>query len=156
MDAEILVGRTLGSYLMRDILGRGSMGVVYAARDLALSRDVALKVIRPDAALSPDAIERLHQEALWLSRCDDPHVVRVYGSGRAEGFDYIAMELMPATLQARIVRERPDIRELVEVGAGILLGLAAAHRVGIGRIPCRAQSVPRALPPRVLSRRWGA
>ena len=131
MDAEILVGRTLAGYLMRGIIGRGSMGVVYAARDLVLSHDVAVKVIRPDTAFSADAIDRLHQEARWLLRCDDPHVVRVYGSGRAEGHDYIAMELMPATLQARIAKGRPEIRELVEIGAGILLGLAAAHRAGI-------------------------
>jgi serine/threonine-protein kinase len=131
MNAETLVGRTFGRYLIGDILGRGTMGVVYAGRDVAASRDVALKVICPDDAFGTDEIQRFQHEALWLSRCDDPHVVRVYGTGCVDGVDYIAMERMQSTLQARIAWPRPDMRELVEIGAGILLGLAAAHREGI-------------------------
>jgi serine/threonine protein kinase len=131
MDATTLVGRTLDRYLLDDLLGQGSMGVVYRARDLVTSCDVALKVLAPRDGCDDLATARFRREALWLSYCHDPHIVHVYATGQAKGFDYIAMELMTATLQSRASEGRSSIEALASVGAGILLGLAAAHRVGI-------------------------
>ena len=130
MTATTLTGRTLGSYLVGDLLGQGGMGLVYKARDTRRGRDVALKTLRPSDATAGDP-ERIQQEALWLSRCDNAHIVRVYDAGRADEVSYIAMELMATTLQARIVRGCADLAEWVDVATSILRGLAAAHAAGI-------------------------
>jgi serine/threonine protein kinase len=126
-----LVGRTLGGYAIRKLLGRGGMGAVYQAWDRAFARDVALKVAVAEPAARPGAREWLEHEARWLHHCDDPHVVPIYAVGRDGALAYIAMELMAYTLQDRIGEPSLTVAELVEIGAGLLLGLAAAHRVGI-------------------------
>lgn len=77
MDSTTLVGLTLDNYRLDHLLGRGGMGVVYKARDLATSRDVAVKVLGSGNEPGIDAAERFQREALWLSRCDDPHIVSV-------------------------------------------------------------------------------
>ena len=131
MDASHLTGATLGRYDIGGVVGRGGMGVVYWARDRMIGRAVALKTLVPYST-SRARVEWFRREAEWLSRCDDPHIVRVYDSGCVSGIEFIAMELMDTTLDLRI-RTRPpaDLSEIVEVAAGILMGLAAVHRAGI-------------------------
>jgi serine/threonine-protein kinase len=124
-----LIGRKIGCYLIRSVVGRGGMAVVYRARDLGRRRDVALKVL--DSRTGADAIARFCCEATWLASCRDPHIVRIFDTGRAGGVHYIAMELMATTLQARLTDRRPGCDELVAVGAGLLRGLVAAHRAGL-------------------------
>jgi eukaryotic-like serine/threonine-protein kinase len=128
-DATSLAGRTLERYLIGAQIGRGGMGVVYRARDARTGRELAFKVLQP--AAGQEAIDRLHREAFWLAHCRDPHIVTVFDAGRAGGVDYIAMELMAATLQSRIGSCLPATGEIVDVGIGMLTGLAAAHRLGV-------------------------
>jgi eukaryotic-like serine/threonine-protein kinase len=129
LDSAALVGRRLGRYGIGELIGRGGMGMVYRARDSRARRDVALKVL--GAASGQEAIDRFQREALWLSYCDGPHIVPVYDTGRVDGVDYIAMELMATTLQSRIRDGRASIGDVVSVGVSILFGLAVAHRAGI-------------------------
>ena len=131
MGVNALENRTLGRYLIQDVLGQGGMGVVYRAIDETDGREVALKTICPATPIAQAAIERFRREALWLARCHDPHIATVYRAGRAGGIDFIAMELMASTLQARIAAGHAGPAEVEGIGAQILMGLAAAHRAGI-------------------------
>ena len=128
-DSPSPVGRTLGRYVIEALIGRGGMGAVYRAHDCVNRRDVALKVLGSRAG--QDAIDRFQREALWLSCCDDPHIVSVYETGREGNIHYIAMELMATTLQSRIVSRGPTVDGVEAVASGILLALVAAHRAGI-------------------------
>jgi len=76
-------------------IGRGGMGTVYAARDLALDRQVAVKVMREDLVGSPEAAERFRGEARAAARFSHPHVVTVHDFGlTAERVGFIVMELL--------------------------------------------------------------
>lgn len=131
MSAYGLVNRKLGQYLIQDIVGQGSMGIVYRAVDEASGREVALKTIAPATPAAQSAIDRFQREAQCLERCDAPHVATVYGTGRDDGVDYIAMEMMASTLQTRVEAGPLSMVELVGIGAQILMALAVAHRAGI-------------------------
>lgn len=128
-DSPSPVGRTLGRYAIEALIGRGGMGAVYRAHDRVNQRDVALKVVGSRAG--QDAIDRFQREALWLSCCDDPHIVSIYETGRAGNIHYIAMELMATTLQSSIASRGPTVEGVESVASGILLALVAAHRAGI-------------------------
>lgn len=127
MPDDTLVGRSVGGYFILELIGHGGMASVYKARGPS-GEDVALKVLRDDGIGDP--AERLKLEAGWLSSCADPHIVRIFATGVDRGTHYIAMELLHCTLQ-HVSGVRPSVGQLVEIGAGILLGLAAAHRVGV-------------------------
>jgi serine/threonine-protein kinase len=132
MDVARLLGRSFGPYVLQALINEGRAAGVFKAHDLSTERDVALKVITvPDLARDTAVGWRFSREGQWLASCEDPHIVRVYGTGMVEGFPYIAMELLPRTL-AELVRHQPlSLDALIEAGAGILLGLAAAHRAGV-------------------------
>src|SRR5688500_4771907 len=82
----------IGPYRIVGELGRGGMGVVYAAEHGALHRVVALKVLPSLLALSPRRVERFLREAAAVARLDHPGIVRVFDAGEADGVFYYAME----------------------------------------------------------------
>ncbi|WP_437291694.1 SUMF1/EgtB/PvdO family nonheme iron enzyme [Sorangium sp. So ce406] len=77
-------------------LGQGGMGVVWAARHLALDTDVAVKFIRPErAAANPALVARFQREARATARIAHPHVVQVMDYGAVDGaVPYLVMELL--------------------------------------------------------------
>lgn len=88
-------------------LGSGGMGVVYAADNLVLSERVpvpavALKVLRPELAQAPQALQEFVQEMMLLGSLDHPGIVRFFGHGHADGWHYLVMELV----EGESVRER--------------------------------------------------
>src|SRR5579859_4806555 len=76
-------------YTILEMVGVGGMGEVYKARDLALGRLVAFKVIRPELARDPDIIERFKQEILLSSNVTHRNVIRIYDLGEADGLKFI-------------------------------------------------------------------
>ncbi len=123
----------IGRFHVLETLGQGAMGIVYAAEDVQLGRQVALKVIRDDT-LGRDPIERerLLKEARALARLSHPNVVQVHEVGEHEGAVFIVMELVHGTTLRRWLdlAERPltaVLAHFVEAAQG----LDAAHRVGI-------------------------
>src|SRR5215467_8999230 len=73
------IGRTLGSYEFKALLGSGGMGEVYRARDSKLKRDVAIKVLPPDFVCDPERVARFQREAEILASVNHPHVGAIYG-----------------------------------------------------------------------------
>jgi hypothetical protein len=77
---------------INELIGAGGMGAVYKARQLALNRPVALKILPATAARDTAFSERFALEARMLARLDHPHIVDVYDFGEADGVFYLLME----------------------------------------------------------------
>jgi eukaryotic-like serine/threonine-protein kinase len=108
------------------VLGRGATGVVYAARDPELAREVAVKVLRPQVPS-----ERLRREAQALAKLTHPNVVRIYDVGVADGEVFIAMELVRGQNLREWLAGTHDFDEILRVIVEAGRGLAAAHRAGL-------------------------
>ena len=121
-------GTTLGHFAVGDRIGAGGMGVVHAARDLTLDREVAIKVLRADG---PAAGDRLLGEARTLARIRHEAVLTVYEAGQVEGVVFIAMErIAGTTLRAHLAVRRP-LAEVLSLFQRAGHGLAAAHAHGV-------------------------
>jgi len=130
---ELLTGR----FRIRRLVARGGMGEVYEAEDLDLDEAVALKLLRPEFALSREGLDRFRHEIRLARSIQNPHICRVHDIGRAAHGSgelvYFTMELLPGeTLRARISRLGPlRIPEIRRIVADLARGLDAAHRLGI-------------------------
>jgi len=132
-----LLGRTetlarIGRYAVTHRIGVGGMGVVYAAHDPDLDRDVAIKVLRKEVDDDPVRQSWLLREAQALAKLNHPNVVHVYEVGKYDGHVFLAMELVEGrTLRAWVKAEQPRWREIVGQYIEAGHGLAAAHRAGV-------------------------
>lgn len=133
------IGDDFGRYRLLRLLGQGGMGMVYAARDAALDREVALKIINPTYAADEEFRARFKQEALALSRMDSPHVVQVHDHGELDGCLFLVTQLVPGGDLMRAIRRAnagPDGPGLPPAAAldillQVLDGIADAHRSGV-------------------------
>ena len=123
-------GTQVGRYVILSVLGKGGMGVVYAAHDPQLDRQVALKLIR--TADSAEEAERLVREAQALAKLADPHVVAVYDAGEVDGQVFVAMQLVDGEDLAVALRSRKaTVAQVLAWFVDAGRGLAAAHTAGI-------------------------
>jgi tetratricopeptide (TPR) repeat protein/tRNA A-37 threonylcarbamoyl transferase component Bud32 len=123
---------TLGRYVVLEILGRGAMGVVYAAYDPVLDRKVALKVLRDELGREPHSRERILREARGLAKLSHPNVVPIYDSGTVDGHVFFAMELVRGVTARHWSRvAKRSWRDVVDVYVQATSGLAAAHDAGL-------------------------
>jgi eukaryotic-like serine/threonine-protein kinase len=130
-DPKVL-GR-LGTCNVLTALGRGGMGVVFKAFDTTLHRMVAIKVLSPQLASSPEANRRFLREARAAAGINHPNVVVIHAVGEQSGMPYLVMEFVAGrTLHARIRSGTPfDLPALLRIAAQTADGLAAAHRQGV-------------------------
>lgn len=114
-------------------LGRGGMGVVYAAYDPKLDRNVALKLLPTRRAKHQRSKQRLIREARALAKLSHPHVVQVHDVGEYRETIYIAMELVEGhpLSQWSMKTPRPSWRDILGVYREAAQGLAAAHAKGL-------------------------
>jgi serine/threonine protein kinase len=109
------------------------MGLVFEAEDTDLLRPVALKVIRPELAASPQAMERFTLEARAMAALKHEHVVTIYQVGQQRGVAFLAMEyLQGVSLHRWLERGRkPSLDLMLRLGREMAAGLAAAHSRGV-------------------------
>src|SRR6187549_3417678 len=139
---SIAAGTKLGPYEISGLLGAGGMGEVYRARDSRLHRDVAIKVLPEVTAADPDRIARFEQEARATAALNHPNIVALYDVGTDRGTAYVVSELLTgSTLRDRIQEGPIPLRKVVEIGLGILNGLAAAHERGISHRDLKPENV---------------
>jgi len=113
------------------LLGAGGMGAVYKARQPALDRMVALKVL-PAAERGADFTERFHREARALARLNHPHIVAVYEFGEAGALRYFIMEYVDgANLRQLEKAGRLSPREALQIIPQICEALQYAHDEGV-------------------------
>ncbi|WAS93542.1 serine/threonine-protein kinase [Nannocystis punicea] len=122
----------IGPFVVLRKLGEGSMGIVYAAHDAALAREVALKVLSRRHFDSREVRTRMLREAQALARLSHPNVVQVYQAGEHCDEIYVAMEYVQGqTLRTwQRLERRPwplVLRTVIAAGRG----LAAAHAAGL-------------------------
>ncbi|HSE53014.1 MAG TPA: serine/threonine-protein kinase, partial [Gemmatimonadales bacterium] len=100
--------RALGrQYRLEREVGRGGMGVVFLATDVALERRVAVKVIHPELVVNRALAARFLAEARLIARIRHPHIVAVHSAGECEGHLYYVMDFLEGeTLRQRLQRER--------------------------------------------------
>ena len=129
--AGSLTGASIGHYLVGERLGGGAMAAVYRAQDLILKRDVALKVLLPDA----DEVmqERFRREARTVSTLAHPHIVRTIQVGQSSGIIYIAMELVEGSSLAELLEQngKLTVSDTSRILAPVAEALEYAHVQGI-------------------------
>ena len=84
-----LVGQDLGSYHILSLLGAGSMGEVYRARDTRLGRDVAIKILPAAFSQDLDRLRRFQQEARAAGTLNHPNIMAVHDVGAHDGSPYL-------------------------------------------------------------------
>ncbi len=127
------VGVNLGRYEVRGTLGKGGYGVVYRAWDLALEREVALKVLPRDMHDNAEAVARFFRESTAIARLNHPNIVRFHEVGAFQGRYYFTMELVEGrTLKDLADKEAPlPTKKAARYVAGIARALAALDSLGL-------------------------
>jgi serine/threonine-protein kinase len=132
--ADPLTGRLLdGRYAVTARIAHGGMATVYRATDTRLDREVALKVMHAELARDEEFVRRFIGEAKSVARLSQENVVAVYDQGADGPFLYLTMEYVPGRTLKQLLRDsgRFSPATAMEIMAGVLGGLAAAHASGI-------------------------
>lgn len=117
---------------VQQLLGAGGMGAVYKARQPALDRVVALKILPPGGADGVDFAERFNREARALARLSHPNIVALYEFGIVEGLNYFIMEYVDgANLRQLEQAGRLSPREALQIIPQICDALQYAHDEGV-------------------------
>jgi serine/threonine protein kinase len=127
-----LVGKRLGHYQVRSLLGAGGMGEVYLAQDTHLNRPVALKLIAAHLMTDPERVLRFRQEALAASALNHPNIITVYEIGEHDGRALIATEFVDGvTLRRRMRGAGLSLTAAIDIALQIASALGSAHDAGI-------------------------
>jgi tRNA A-37 threonylcarbamoyl transferase component Bud32 len=131
--AERLAHVLEGAYSLEGEVGRGGMGVVFAARDLALKRRVAIKVLPPELAFRQEIKTRFMREAQTAARLSHPHIVPIHAVGDEGGLVYFVMgfvdgESVGARLKRRHALPCEEVRRIMKETAD---ALGMAHSMGV-------------------------
>ena len=134
-DGSELVGMVVdGRYRLDATLGRGGMGLVFRATHIGLRRQVAVKILHPSLAASPDVRSRFEREALAVGKVDHPNCVATYDVGRLpDGSLYLAMELLDGRSLADVLEREGQLApgRALHILAHVLRGLSSVHAAGL-------------------------
>jgi serine/threonine protein kinase len=127
-----LIGRTLGHYEIKRLLGEGGMGEVYLSDDTHLNRKVALKILPPGIVEKHDRLKRFKQEAIAVSALNHPNILTIHEFGTEGETNFIVTEFVNGvTLREKMSRGRLSVSEALEIAEQIASALAGAHAAGI-------------------------
>jgi len=128
MSSPLLPGARLGPYEIEALVGEGGMGAVYRARDTRLDRTVAIKVLPPEWAGSPEMQQRFDREAQAIASLNHPNICALHDRGP----DYLVMEYLEGeTLAERLTRGPLPVSEALNVAIAIADALDRAHGQGV-------------------------
>jgi serine/threonine protein kinase len=131
-EADSLVGRQVGAYRVTEEIGRGGMGVVYAADDPRLGRQVAIKALTPEYTRDVTRRERLTREARAAASLSHPAIATIFSLEEIEGDLYIVSELVRGrTLRDELGDGPVPVERLIPTLVDLASALCAAHRQGI-------------------------
>jgi DNA-binding beta-propeller fold protein YncE/predicted Ser/Thr protein kinase len=132
MPGSANIGTELAGYRLEAMVGRGGMGVVYRAHDLALDRNVALKILSPELAEDERFRERFLSESRLAASIDHPNIIPVYDAGEVAGELYIAMRYVDGSDLKRLLAEGPlPAEQAVAIVSQVAGALDAAHERGL-------------------------
>jgi serine/threonine protein kinase/beta-lactam-binding protein with PASTA domain len=138
------VGQLLGGrYHVDARIARGGMATVYLSTDTRLDRVVALKIAHPGLSDDAEFVRRFIGEARSAARLSSPNVVAIFDQGSDKRLHYIAMEYVPGRTLRQLLNERGrlSVREALDIMAGVLAGLAAAHEAGLAHRDVKPENV---------------
>ena len=120
-------------YLLGERIAVGGMGEVHLATDERLGRQVAVKVLSPAFAESPDFVERFRREALTAAALSHPNIAQVYDYGVDGGSHFIVMEYAEGWDLAHLIREHGRLTpsDAVRIAEQVCAALTVAHRAGV-------------------------
>ena len=123
----------IAGYRIDGVIGRGGMGVVYRATNVALGRTYALKVLAPELADDDEFRERFKREIRIAASLNHPNVVGIHYAGEHDGVLFLAMDLIDGTDLREVIADSGPLEP--ERAVGLLLqitcALDAAHRDGL-------------------------
>lgn len=133
MSESLAPGATFAGCRLEGVAGRGGMGVVFRATQIALQRPVALKAIAPELAADAEYRERFQRESHLAAAIDHPNVIPVYEAGEIEGTLYLIMRWIDGTdLRQLFNRSAPvSPRRAIKLLRPVASALAAAQRHGL-------------------------
>jgi hypothetical protein len=122
----------IGRYEIERELGRGGMAVVYLARDPAMKRQVAVKVLPRQFTFDPQFRARFQREAEVIAALEHPHIVPIYDFGEHDDQPFIVMRYMPGgSLTDRLTQGPLPVAEAGRIIASLASALDEAHSKGI-------------------------
>ena len=121
------------AYKLLELLGRGGMGIVFRAREVALDRDVALKVLALDPILAPDAYMRFEREAKLAARLDHPHIVPIFAVGQRQNVAFYTMRLVRGGSLEDLIGagKQLSLDHVAKLLREVAAALDHAHRQGV-------------------------
>ncbi len=133
MGQEVTAGTQIAGYRLEEEIGRGGMGVVYRAHDVALERSVALKLLSPSLAEDRDFRERFLVESRLAASLEHPNVVPIHDAGEADGQLYLAMRYVEGTDLKRLLHDEGPLEpaRAIAICSQIADALDAAHARGL-------------------------
>lgn len=132
MSSDSLIGQTIGNYRIISRLGRGGMATVYRARQVSMSRDVAIKIMSSDLAEDPQYEARFAREAEVIANLQHPRVLPVHDFGRDGDHFYLVMRLIEGeSLYQRLLRGPLTLAQATRYVAQIAEALDYAHSQGV-------------------------
>jgi len=131
--AELTVGSEFAGYRIESRVGRGGMGVVYRATDLALDRPVALKVLTEELANDEGFRRRFVSESKLAASLDHPNVIPIHAAGEHDGILYIAMRFVPGADLRDLLKAHGSFgaERAARLIAQVASALDAAHAHGL-------------------------
>jgi serine/threonine protein kinase len=125
-------GSSLGPYQIQFRLGAGGMGEVWRARDTRSGREVAIKVISPEAVGDPDRLSRFVSEAKAAMALQHPNILTVHEIGESASGPYIVMEFVDGGTVRSLLNDGPlPVAQAVDIAMQAADGVASAHGAGI-------------------------
>jgi len=123
----------LGRFELQRVLGEGAQATVWLGFDARLEREVAVKLMRADAAADPAAVNQWLQEARSVSRLTHPNIVPVFEADLHQQQPYLVFEYVPGPTLAQHLKTRGALpaTEAVAMMLGVLDALHAAHAAGV-------------------------
>jgi len=128
-SARLTSGSRLAGYVLEQAIGAGGLATVYRARDEALGRTVALKLLPADPASAGGFV----REARAMAALDHPNILPVYGAGVVGGYEYIAMRFVAGGSLAEVIRREGRLSPDRALGylEPVASALDAAHAAGL-------------------------
>jgi serine/threonine-protein kinase len=123
-----------GRYRLLRKLGQGGMGTVWQARNELIDREVAIKMMRPEAAANPVSLQRFFTEAKASGRLRHPNITEIFDLGQAEdGSPFLVLELLQGEALDSVLRRVPSLSpvQTLLMAKSIAAGLNVAHAKGI-------------------------
>lgn len=110
-DLHDLVGKSVGSYQLLNVLGTGQVGVVFQAKDTKDQKILALKVLRPDFAKDAKAMQRFVRGMMSVRTLSHPNLIELYNAGITGPHCWIAMEFIEGNSVSEIIQQSTDSKQ---------------------------------------------